>query len=73
MAVTGAIIAAGSVGLVHASHAAWVVVADCGVMIVLLGLLSTGRQVPVSTPSRVPYSSTTRSATLVLRHRDGGR
>ncbi len=43
VAVTGAIIASGSAGFVHASHAAWAVVAGCGVMVVLLGIVSTGR------------------------------
>ena len=43
VAVTGAIIAAGSAGFVHASHAAWAVVAGCGAMVALLGIASTGR------------------------------
>jgi EmrB/QacA subfamily drug resistance transporter len=43
VAVTGAIIASSSAGFVHASHAAWAVVAGCGVMVVLLGIVSTGR------------------------------
>ncbi len=43
VAVTGAIIAAGSAGFVHASHTAWAVLAGCGVIIVLLGAVSTGR------------------------------
>jgi EmrB/QacA subfamily drug resistance transporter len=43
VAVTGAIIASSSVGFLHASHAAWAVVAGCGVMVVLLGIVSTGR------------------------------
>jgi EmrB/QacA subfamily drug resistance transporter len=43
VAVTGAIIAASSAGFLHASHAAWVVVAGCGVMVMLLGMVSTGR------------------------------
>jgi MFS family permease len=43
VAVTGAIIAAGSAGFVHASHAAWTVVAACGVAVILLGMVSTGR------------------------------
>jgi apolipoprotein N-acyltransferase len=42
VAVAGAVIAAGAVGFVPASQAAWAVVSGCGVMIVLLGLLSTG-------------------------------
>jgi len=42
VAVTGAIIAASSAGFVHASHAAWAVLAGCGVMVALLGMLSTG-------------------------------
>jgi len=43
VAVTGAIIAASSAGFVHASHAAWAVVAGCGVTVVLLGIVSTER------------------------------
>jgi MFS family permease len=43
VAVTGAIIAASSAGLVHASHAAWAVIAGCGVMVALFGVVSTGR------------------------------
>ena len=42
VAVTGAIIASSSAGFAHASHAAWSVVAGCGVMVVLLGMVSTG-------------------------------
>jgi hypothetical protein len=43
VAVTGAIIAASSAGFVHASHAARAVLAGCGVMVMLLGMVSTGR------------------------------
>ena len=43
VAVTGAIIASGSAGIAVASHAAWAVVAGCGVMVILLGIVSTGR------------------------------
>jgi Major Facilitator Superfamily len=43
VAVTGAIITASSAGFVHASHAAWAVLAGCGVMVALLGIVSTGR------------------------------
>ena len=43
VAVTGAIIASNSAGFVRASHMAWAVVAGCGVMVVLLGIVSTGR------------------------------
>jgi len=43
VAATGAIIAAGSAGFVHSSHAAWAVLVGCGVMVVLLGVVSTGR------------------------------
>ncbi len=42
VAVTGAIIAASSTGFVHASHAAWAVLAGCGAMVMLLGMVSTG-------------------------------
>lgn len=43
VAITGAIIAASSAGFVHASHAAWAVIAGCGGMVVVLGVVSTGR------------------------------
>jgi EmrB/QacA subfamily drug resistance transporter len=43
VAVTGAMIASSSAGIAHASHAAWAVVAGCGVLVVLLGIASTGR------------------------------
>jgi EmrB/QacA subfamily drug resistance transporter len=43
VAVTGAIIASSSAGFVHAGHAAWAVVAGCGVTVILLGIVSTGR------------------------------
>lgn len=43
VAVTGAIIDASSAGFVHASHAAWAVVAGCAVIVMLLGLVTTGR------------------------------
>ena len=43
VAVTGAIIAGSSAGFVHASRTAWTVVAGCGVMVVALGIVSTGR------------------------------
>jgi EmrB/QacA subfamily drug resistance transporter len=42
VAVTGSIIAASAGGFVQASHAAWAVIAGCGVGIMLLGLVSTG-------------------------------
>jgi len=43
VAVTDVIIAANSAGFVHASHAASAVVAGCGVMVIVLGIASTGR------------------------------
>jgi hypothetical protein len=43
LGTTGAIIAASSAGFVHASHAAWAVLAGCGAMVMLLGMVSTGR------------------------------
>jgi EmrB/QacA subfamily drug resistance transporter len=43
VAVCGAIITAGSGGFVSASHAAWALLAGCGVATMLLGLISTGR------------------------------
>jgi MFS family permease len=43
VAVTGAIIAAGTGGFVHASHTAAVVLAGCGIVVMLLGAVSTGR------------------------------
>jgi EmrB/QacA subfamily drug resistance transporter len=43
VAVTGSIVAAGTgAGFTAASHAAWAVIAGCGVAVLLLGLLSTG-------------------------------
>jgi predicted MFS family arabinose efflux permease len=43
VAVTGAMIATTSAGFVHASHAAWAVLAGCGAVVMLLGMVSTGR------------------------------
>jgi EmrB/QacA subfamily drug resistance transporter len=43
VAVCGSIIAGGSAGFVASSHAAWAVLAGCGIATVLLGLVSTGR------------------------------
>jgi EmrB/QacA subfamily drug resistance transporter len=43
VAIVGAIIAASSAGFVRSSHAAWAVLAGCGVMVVLLGIASNGR------------------------------
>ena len=43
VAVTGAIIASSSAGFVHASHGAWAVIAGCGVVVIVLGIVSTGR------------------------------
>jgi hypothetical protein len=43
VAVTGSIIAASAGGFVPASHAAWALIAACGVGVMLLGLISTGR------------------------------
>jgi EmrB/QacA subfamily drug resistance transporter len=43
VAVTGVIIATSSAGFVSASHAAWAMVAGCGVMVIVLGMVSTGR------------------------------
>ena len=43
VAMCGSIVAASSAGFVSASHAAWVVLAGCGVATVPLGLISTGR------------------------------
>jgi MFS family permease len=43
VAVTGAMIATTAAGFVHASHAAWAVLAGCGAMVMLLGMVSTGR------------------------------
>jgi EmrB/QacA subfamily drug resistance transporter len=43
VAVTGSIVAAGTgAAFISSSHAAWMVVAGCGVAIVILGLVSTG-------------------------------
>ena len=43
VAVCGSIVAGSSAGFVSASHAAWAVLAGCGVATVLGGLISTGR------------------------------
>jgi EmrB/QacA subfamily drug resistance transporter len=44
VAITGALVAGGTgAGFTAASHAAWAVIAGCGVAIVLLGFVSTGR------------------------------
>jgi hypothetical protein len=44
VAVTGSIVAAGiGTGFTTASHAAWMVIAGCGVTVLLLALLSTGK------------------------------
>jgi EmrB/QacA subfamily drug resistance transporter len=42
VAVTGSIISAGAGSFVAASHAAWAVMAGCGVGVLLLGIVSTG-------------------------------
>jgi hypothetical protein len=44
VAVTGAIIASRSAGFVPASHAAWAALAGCGIMVVMLGIVSTTRR-----------------------------
>jgi hypothetical protein len=41
VAVTGSIISAGAGSFVAASHAAWAVMAGCGVGVLLLGIVST--------------------------------
>jgi EmrB/QacA subfamily drug resistance transporter len=43
VAICGSIVAASSSGLVVSSHAAWAVLAGCGVAVLALGLTSTGR------------------------------
>jgi EmrB/QacA subfamily drug resistance transporter len=43
VAVCGSIVAGGSAGFVASSHAAWAVLAGCGIATMLLGLISTGR------------------------------
>jgi len=43
VAVSGAILAGSSAGLVHASRPAWAVLAGCGIATLVLGLASTGR------------------------------
>jgi hypothetical protein len=42
VAVTGSIVAVSTARFTTASHAAWAVVAGCGLVVLLLGLLSTG-------------------------------
>jgi MFS family permease len=43
VAVTGSLIAGSAAGFTTASHAAWAVVAGCGIAVFLVGLASTGR------------------------------
>ena len=43
VAICGSIVAASSSGFVSASHAAWAVLAGCGLATLALGLVSTGR------------------------------
>jgi MFS family permease len=44
VAVTGSLVAAGTgAGFITASHAAWAVIAGCGVAVLALGLVSTGK------------------------------
>jgi MFS family permease len=43
VAVTGAILAGSSAGLVHESRPAWAVLTGCGIATLVLGLASTGR------------------------------
>jgi EmrB/QacA subfamily drug resistance transporter len=43
VAICGSIVAASSAGFAAASHAAWAVLAGCGVATLALGLISTGR------------------------------
>jgi hypothetical protein len=44
VAITGALVAGGTgVGFTVASHAAWAVIAGCGVAIAFVGFVSTGR------------------------------
>ncbi len=42
LVASGAIIASSSAGIAAASHAAWAVVAGCGVMVMAGGIVSTG-------------------------------
>ena len=48
VAVTGAILAGSSAGLVHASRPAWAVLAGCGITTLAGGLASTGRRAQAS-------------------------
>ena len=43
VAVTGSLVAGSGAGFVAASHAAWAVLGSCGVLALLLGILTTGR------------------------------
>jgi hypothetical protein len=44
VAITGALVATGTgVGFTVASHAAWAVISGCGVVVLVLGFVSTGR------------------------------
>jgi hypothetical protein len=64
VAVTGAIIAANTASFIHASHAAWAVLAGCGVMVVLLGTVSTGRWVLATAERNGARLATDTSAAL---------
>lgn len=43
VAVTGSMVAGTGAGFVNSSHAAWVLLGGCGVVVLLLGILSTSR------------------------------
>lgn len=43
VAVTGSLVASAGAGFIQASHAAWAVLGGCGVLALILGLVSTGR------------------------------
>jgi len=64
VAVTGAIIAGSAAGSMHASHAAWAVLAGCGVIVVLLGMVSTGRWAMVTAERNGARLATDMNTTL---------
>jgi hypothetical protein len=43
VAISGSLVAGASTNFISASHAAWDVIAGCGVAVFLIGLISTGK------------------------------
>jgi EmrB/QacA subfamily drug resistance transporter len=67
VAVCGAIVAASSADFVTASHAAWTVLAGCGLATTLLGLVSTGRWATIRAQRSGHHLDTNDSLAGVLR------